>query len=79
MPDASQFDFFAVPGEGQDGVVPASAGEDLIELALRLPATLRLGTSSWSFPGWAGLVYAERVSEQRARACVRCERSRFRV
>ena len=23
----------------------------------RLPATIRLGTSSWSFPGWEGLVY----------------------
>lgn len=22
-----------------------------------LPATIRLGTSSWSFPGWAGIVY----------------------
>ncbi len=65
MPDASQFDFFAVPGEGQDGVVAAAAAEDVVELALRLPGSLRLGTSSWSFPGWAGLVYAERVSEQR--------------
>jgi uncharacterized protein YecE (DUF72 family) len=26
-------------------------------LAERLPSNVRLGTSSWSFPGWAGLVY----------------------
>jgi uncharacterized protein YecE (DUF72 family) len=26
-------------------------------LAERLPGALHLGTSSWSFPGWAGLVY----------------------
>ena len=26
-------------------------------IAARLPGTLRFGTSSWSFPGWAGLVY----------------------
>ena len=33
-----------------------------MEVAARLPAGLRLGTSSWSFPGWAGLVYAGRVA-----------------
>lgn len=26
-------------------------------LAARLPPTLRMGTSSWSFPGWQGIVY----------------------
>ena len=36
-------------------VDPASA-----EVAARLPAEVRLGTSSWSFPGWTGLVYAPR-------------------
>ncbi|MGA0172671.1 MAG: DUF72 domain-containing protein [Phycisphaerales bacterium] len=29
------------------------------ELAGRLPTVLRLGTSSWTFPGWKGLVYDE--------------------
>jgi uncharacterized protein YecE (DUF72 family) len=28
-------------------------------LAKQLPGDLRLGTMSWSFPGWRGLVYAE--------------------
>lgn len=32
----------------------------------RLPSKLRLGTSSWTFPGWAGLVYQERYPNQRA-------------
>ncbi len=32
----------------------------------RLPAKLRLGTSSWTFPGWAGLVYRQRYANQRA-------------
>lgn len=27
-------------------------------VAAALPAAIRLGTSSWSFPGWTGLVYA---------------------
>lgn len=39
--------------------VPAACphGADLRELGARLPTGLFLGTSSWSFPGWAGLVY----------------------
>lgn len=32
-------------------------------LATRFPA-LRLGTSSWTFPGWNGIVYAEGTSEK---------------
>lgn len=39
-------------------VAPAAAPGELHELARGLPAGLRMGTSSWSFPGWAGLVYA---------------------
>lgn len=34
-------------------------------LAATLPATLRLGTSSWSFPGWQGLVFGGRHPESR--------------
>ena len=30
-------------------------------LQARLPPTLRMGTSSWSFPGWAGIVYPRSV------------------
>lgn len=35
------------------------------ELAARLPASLRLGTMSWSFPGWRGLVYGSDVAVKR--------------
>lgn len=43
-------------------VEPAPASPRVQELADRLPRSLRLGTSSWSFPGWGrdgggGLVY----------------------
>ena len=31
--------------------------EQLREVAAALPQTLRMGTSSWSFPGWRGIVY----------------------
>lgn len=33
-------------------------------LAARLPPGLRLGTSSWTFPGWEGIVYSRRRSVQ---------------
>lgn len=38
----------------QPAVLPTAGGD----LAASLPETIRLGTSSWSFPGWTGLVYA---------------------
>ena len=42
-----------------------SAGDepDLSRLAQGLPDNLRLGTSSWSFPGWRGLVWRGTHSE----------------
>jgi uncharacterized protein YecE (DUF72 family) len=33
-------------------------------LAAQLPPTLRMGTSSWGFPGWKGIVYAADRSTQ---------------
>ncbi|SEF27977.1 DUF72 domain-containing protein [Variovorax sp. NFACC27] len=46
-------------------VEPAPTNPELVELAAALPPNLRLGTSSWSYPGWADLVwdgeYAETV------------------
>ena len=35
----------------------APVPDEQLEAARRLPGELRLGTSSWSFPGWEGLVY----------------------
>lgn len=42
---------------GEAVVLPAPVRPELAALARRLPSALRLGTSSWSFPGWSGLVY----------------------
>ena len=36
--------------------------EELRRIAESLPSHVRLGTSSWSFPGWAGIVYDREVS-----------------
>jgi uncharacterized protein YecE (DUF72 family) len=44
-------------------VAPASFAPELTTLAHALPPTLRLGTSSWNFPGWRGLVYAPNANK----------------
>lgn len=43
-----------------DQVDPAAVPDELRKLGETLPATVHLGTSSWSFPGWTGLVFAPR-------------------
>ncbi len=37
------------------------------ELAQRLPRWVRFGTSSWTFPGWSGLVYPDGTTESTLR------------
>ena len=44
-------------------VRPAALDEALQRLGRQLPQDVYLGTSSWSFPGWQGLVYADACSE----------------
>lgn len=49
---------------GRDmAVAPAEHPQTLRELGAALPDSIYLGTSSWSFPGWKGLVYGEEASE----------------
>lgn len=43
--------------------IEAADSSDTKDVASALPPGLRLGTSSWSFPGWAGIVYAGKHSE----------------
>lgn len=47
---------------GRIGAAPV--GERLLAVAERLPEGLRMGTSSWTFPGWEGIVY-DRPSTER--------------
>jgi len=63
-----QLELFAPsPGVAEPGagMLPEAARvpPELLELGSRLPPALRLGTSSWSFPGWTGLVYAADASQ----------------
>lgn len=56
----AQLDLFGAPPPPgrRGGVGPAPQPEAVVELGRRLPPEIRLGTSSWSFPGWGrGLVY----------------------
>jgi len=43
---------------GAAAVRPAPPAPEAVTLAARLPPTIRLGGMSWSYPGWAGSVYA---------------------
>lgn len=54
----------SVPGR-TSGVGPTCVSGDLAALARALPESVRLGTSSWAFPGWAGIVYDRAASETR--------------
>ncbi len=42
---------------------PARVDAETEALGAALPSLLYLGTSSWAFPGWTGLVYAESLPE----------------
>ncbi|MCG6874473.1 MAG: DUF72 domain-containing protein [Betaproteobacteria bacterium] len=44
-------------------VLPALFDEATVALGRALPTRLHLGTSSWTFPGWAGIVYRESLPE----------------
>ena len=68
MPDQPRL--FDDDPQAPDPSAPAAPGNDACRqqleaqhaesraLAARLPAAVHFGTSSWSFPGWAGLVYS---------------------
>lgn len=44
-------------------VLPADVDTETARLGADLPHRLFLGTSSWSFPGWQGLVYAKHYTQ----------------
>lgn len=54
-----QLNLFGEPQTPSRGVGPADFGSDLIRLGEALSGQVYLGTSSWNFPGWKGIVYAK--------------------
>jgi uncharacterized protein YecE (DUF72 family) len=57
-PSQTQLDLFQPDAGPKPVVEPAAAPPHLFDLRRQLPATLYLGTSSWAFEGWRGLVFA---------------------
>lgn len=68
-PRAEPSDLFEAPETGPDalrtGAIVAAAAHDeaLQRLGRLLPRSIHLGTSSWSFPGWQGLVWDREYTE----------------
>jgi len=58
MPD--QMGLFGSIAPERKGIEAAALADSVRETAEALPRNIRLGTSSWSFPGWAGIVYADK-------------------
>ena len=46
-------------------VVPAELSPEVLAVAHALPPQVHLGTSSWSFPGWNGIVYGDDYSNSK--------------
>jgi uncharacterized protein YecE (DUF72 family) len=55
----------AIPAATAKAIGPAPVADELKQLAAGLPPTLRMGTSSWSFPGWQGIVYDRKATKGR--------------
>ena len=53
----SQLDLFTPPATPPPVVGATAVSPAMAALARRLPCQIYLGTSSWTFPGWQGLVY----------------------
>ncbi|MCB5363782.1 DUF72 domain-containing protein [Pusillimonas sp. CC-YST705] len=57
VPQPSQSKVVAAPRKAASKVKPALEGQKWLEIAQQLPAGLRFGVSTWSYPGWKGLVW----------------------
>jgi uncharacterized protein YecE (DUF72 family) len=51
--------------------------DDAADLAAGVPPSIRFGTSSWTYPGWAGLVYHQEYPKTGAAARMLAEYARF--
>ncbi|SMG00420.1 DUF72 domain-containing protein [Burkholderia singularis] len=50
---------------GRRGVAPAEISDDVAAAAQALPPLVRLGTSSWYFPGWKDIVYGDDYAQSK--------------
>lgn len=66
--EQDQLSLFAMEepaGPGRTGVGAAPQPEEVEALGRELPEGIHLGGSTWSFPGWAGLVYDRSYAQSR--------------
>ena len=61
----SQISLFDVTPEPKRSSVvgQATVDDEVRALAQKIPSAIRFGTSSWSFPGWEGIVYDRRETQ----------------
>ena len=59
MEQPEQHDLFGAPPVDAERVRAVMPSDEVVRVAQRLPKNLHFGTSSWSFPGWVGIVYAQ--------------------
>jgi hypothetical protein len=57
QPQLALFDFAPEPEPERKGLGAALQPEEVEALGRELPREIHIGGSTWSFPGWAGLVY----------------------
>lgn len=50
---------------GRAAVLAAPPNDDVLDIARTLPGEVHLGTSSWSFPGWKGIVYGDEYTNSK--------------
>lgn len=60
----SQLNLFSAEPPPRADALEAAPWPAATELANRLPERLRLGTMSWTYPGWIGLLYAAHLREK---------------
>lgn len=69
---ADQLGFFE-----PEATEPVDKRDELQALASALPSLLRLGTSTWTYPGWYGTVYSRRYPEKGAAAAMLREYAQY--
>lgn len=62
-PELSRPALTQAKGAGGSKIGPVVPDDAIRALGQALPAEIHMGTSSWSFPGWAGIVYADQYPD----------------
>jgi uncharacterized protein YecE (DUF72 family) len=74
---SEQLELGGVAGEGPVPASPLPDRETLAAWRARIPSQIHFGTSTWTYPGWAGLVYSRVWPEHGATSRMLAEYARF--